>query len=182
MSLKVGDKIQIEKKKEKTILNLTFGDIMNVLKSNKVSEKDKIVWCNSALSILEEMYKENELESVEVAKTKLIPILYKLVEGSKLENMSLFFDCYKKTYCFCARKDFECFVDYMEWNMPKKVLANRREYLKPLVDALNRSAFDTKLQYIIASYPPSSAKTYLTTMYSAWAFGLSIDLILMSWY
>ena len=175
MSLKVGDKIQIEKKKEKTMLNLTFGDILNVLKSNKVSEKDKIVWCNSALSILEEMYKENELGSVEVAKTKLIPISHKLVEGSKLENMSLFFDCYKRTYCFCARRDFECFVDYMEWNMPKKVLANRREYLKPLVDALNRSAFDTKLQYIIASYPPSSAKTYLTTMYSAWAFGLSID-------
>lgn len=175
MSLKVGDKIQIEKKKEKTMLNLTFEDILNVLKSKKVSEKDKIVWCNSTLSVIEEMYKGNELDSVKVAKTKLIPILYKLVEGSKLENMSLFFDCYKKAYCFCARRDFECFVDYMEWNMPKKVLANRREYLKPLVDALNRSAFDTKLQYIIASYPPSSAKTYLTTMYSAWAFGLSID-------
>lgn len=173
MSLKVGDKIQIQK--QETTLESTFNDILSVLKSPKIKEADKLQWCNSALSILEEMYKKDELGSVKVAKHKLIPILEKLVEGSKVENMALFFDYYKKAYCFCARRDFECFVDYIEWNMTKKVLANRREYLKPLVDALNRCAFDTKLQYIIASYPPSSAKTYLTTMFSAWAFGLSID-------
>lgn len=171
--IKVGDKIQI--KKQETTLESTFTDILNVLKSSKMKEHDKLDWCNSALSILEEMYKQNELGSVKVAKTKLIPILHKLIEGSKIENMALFFDYYKRAYCFCARRDFECFVDYMEWNMPKKVLANRREYLKPLVDALNRCAFDTRLRYIVASYPPSSAKTYLTTMFSAWAFGLSID-------
>ena len=171
--IKVGDKIQI--KKQETTLESTFTDILNVLKSPKMKEHDKLDWCNSALSILEEMYKQDELGSVKVAKTKLIPILHKLIEGSKIENMALFFDYYKRAYCFCARRDFECFVDYMEWNMPKKVLANRREYLKPLVDALNRCAFDTRLRYIVASYPPSSAKTYLTTMFSAWAFGLSID-------
>ncbi len=171
--IKVGDKIQI--KKQETTLESTFTDILNVLKSSKMKEHDKLDWCNSALSILEEMYKQDELGSVKVAKTKLIPILHKLIEGSKIENMALFFDYYKRAYCFCARRDFECFVDYMEWNMPKKVLANRREYLKPLVDALNRCAFDTRLRYIVASYPPSSAKTYLTTMFSAWAFGLSID-------
>lgn len=173
MSLKIGDKIQIQK--QETTLESTFTDILSVLKSPKIKETDKLQWCNSALSILEEMYKKDELGSVKVAKNKLIPILLKLTEGSKVENMALFFDYYKRTYCFCARRDFECFVDYMEWSMPKKVLANRREYLKPLVDALNRCAFDPKLQYIIASYPPSSAKTYLTTMFSAWAFGLSID-------
>lgn len=171
--IRVGDKIQI--KKQETTLENTFTDILNVLKSSKMKEHDKLDWCNSALSILEEMYKQDELGSVKVAKTKLIPILHKLIEGSKIENMALFFDYYKRAYCFCARSDFECFVDYMEWNMPKKVLANRREYLKPLVDALNRCAFDTRLRYIVASYPPSSAKTYLTTMFSAWAFGLSID-------
>ena len=171
--IKVGDKIQI--KKQETTLESTFTDILNVLKSSKMKEHDKLDWCNSALSILEEMYKQDELGSVKVAKTKLIPILHKLIEGSEIENMALFFDYYKRAYCFCARSDFECFVDYMEWNMPKKVLANRREYLKPLVDALNRCAFDTRLRYIVASYPPSSAKTYLTTMFSAWAFGLSID-------
>lgn len=171
--IKVGDKIQI--KKQETTLESTFTDILNVLKSSKMKEHDKLDWCNSALSILEEMYKQDELGSVKVAKTKLIPILRKLIEGSNIENMALFFDYYKRAYCFCARRDFECFVDYIEWNMPKKVLANRRNVLKPYVDALNRIAFDDKLQYLVVSYPPSMGKSYLATLFTAWGYGISIN-------
>ena len=171
--IKVGDKIQI--KKQETTLESTFTDILNVLKSSKMKEHDKLDWCNSALSILEEMYKQDELGSVKVAKTKLIPILHKLIEGSKIENMALFFDYYKRTYCFCARRDFECFVDYIEWNLPRKVLANRRNVLKPYVDALNRIAFDDRLQYLVVSYPPSMGKSYLATLFTAWGYGISIN-------
>ena len=171
--IKVGDKIQI--KKQETTLESTFTDILNVLKSPKMKEHDKLDWCNSALSILEEMYKQDELGSVKVAKTKLIPILHKLIEGSKIENMALFFDYYKRAYCFCARRDFECFVDYIEWNMPRKVLANRRNVLKPYVDALNRIAFDERLQYLVVSYPPSMGKSYLATLFTAWGYGISIN-------
>ena len=171
--IKVGDKIQI--KKQETTLESTFTDILNVLKSSKMKEHDKLDWCNSALSILEEMYKQDELGSVKVAKIKLIPILHKLVEGSKVDDMALFFDYYKRAYCFCARRDFECFVDYIEWNQPKKVLANRRNVLKPYVDALNRIAFDDKLQYLVVSYPPSMGKSYLATLFTAWGYGLSIN-------
>lgn len=171
--IRVGDKIQI--KKQETTLESTFIDILNVLKSSKMKEHDKLDWCNSALSILEEMYKQNELGSVKVAKTKLIPILHKLIEGSKIENMALFFDYYKRAYCFCARRDFECFVDYIEWNMPRKVLANRRSVLKPYVDALNRIAFDERLQYLVVSYPPSMGKSYLATLFTAWGYGISIN-------
>ncbi len=173
MSYKVGDKIQI--KRQETTLEQTFNDILSVLRSPKMKETDKLTWCSSALSILEEMYKKNELGSVKVAKHKLIPILLKLVEGSQVENMASFFDFYKKTYCFCARRDFECFVDYIEWNMPKKVLSNRRNVLKPYVDALNRIAFDDKLQYLIVSYAPSMGKSYLATLFTAWGYGLSIN-------
>ena len=171
--IKVGDKIQI--KKQETTLESNFTDILNVLKSSKMKEHDKLDWCNSALSILEEMYKQDELGSVKVAKTKLIPILHKLIEGSKIENMALFFDYYKRAYCFCARRDFECFVDYIEWNMPRKVLANRRSVLKPYVDALNRIAFDDRLQYLVVSYPPSMGKSYLATLFTAWGYGISIN-------
>lgn len=171
--IKVGDKIQI--KKQETTLESTFTDILNVLKSSKMKEHDKLDWCNSALSILEEIYKQDELGSVKVAKTKLIPILHKLIEGSKIENMALFFDYYKRAYCFCARRDFECFVDYIEWNMPRKVLANRRNVLKPYVDALNRIAFDDRLQYLVVSYPPSMGKSYLATLFTAWGYGISIN-------
>ena len=173
MSYKIGDTIQI--KKQETTLEQTFNDILSVLRSPKMKEADKLTWCSSALSILEEMYKKDELGSVKVAKHKLIPILLKLVEGSRVENMAFFFDFYKKTYCFCARRDFECFVDYIEWNMPKKVLSNRRNVLKPYVDALNRIAFDDRLQYLIVSYAPSMGKSYLATLFTAWGYGLSIN-------
>ena len=173
MSYNIGDKIEI--KKEKTSLEQTFNDILLVLKAKKIKERDKISWCESALNILEEIYKENELLSVKIGKDELIPILEKLIEDSSIENMSSFFECYKRAYCFCARRDFECFVDYMEWNLPKKVLANRRAVLKPYVDALNRIAFDDKLQYLIVSYPPSMGKSYLATMFTAWGYGLSIN-------
>ena len=76
--IKVGDKIQI--KKQETTLESTFTDILSVLKSSKMREYDKLNWCNSALSTLEEMYKQDELGSVKVAKAKLIPILHKLIE------------------------------------------------------------------------------------------------------
>lgn len=171
--IRVGDKIQI--KKQETTLESTFTDILNVLKSSKMKERDKLDWCNSALSILEEMYKQDELGSVKVAKTKLIPILHKLTEGSNIENMALFFDYYKRAYCFCARRDFESFCDYIEFNQTKKVLANRRNVLKPYVDALNRIAFDDRLQYLVVSYPPSMGKSYLATLFTAWGYGISIN-------
>lgn len=175
MSYKIGDKIAIKKEEKQTTLENTFNDILSALKTKKLSQQEKLKWCGSALSILESWFKEDELKSVNVAKHKLIPILEKLIEGSNIDNMALFFDYYKKVYCFCAQRDFECFVDYIEWNQPKKVLANRREVLKPYVNALNRIAFDDDLQYIVVSYAPSMGKSYLATLFTAWGYGLSIN-------
>lgn len=174
MAYKIGQKIEIKKEeKSESTMKQTFFEIIQVLKSNKLKETDKLVWCNNLISILDNYFIENELEAVQNAKKHAIPLLHALVEKSKIENMPLFFDYYKRLYCFCAKRDFSCFLDYMEWNMPKKVYGTRREYLEPLVYALNRCAFDSKLEFIIASYAPSSAKTYLTTLWSAWSYGLS---------
>ena len=176
MSIKVGDKIEIHKKEEqKTTISQTFFDIIAVLKSNKVNENDKLQWCSSLFGILDNYFKENDLEAVKNAKKYAIPVLHTLTEKSKIEYMSDFFNYYKKAYCFCAQRDFSCFVDYMEFNQPKKVLANRRNVLKPYVDALNRIAFDDKLQYLVVSYPPSMGKSYLATLFTAWGYGLSIN-------
>ena len=172
MSYKIGQKIEI--KKSKTTLEQTFNDIVLVLKS-KLNQQEKLKWCESSLAILECWFNEEDLKCVQVAKHKLIPVLEKLIQGSNINNMALFFEYYKRVYCFCARRDFECFVDYIEWNMPKKVLANRRDVLKPYVDALNKIAFDDKLQYLIVSYPPSMGKSYLATLFTAWGYGLSIN-------
>lgn len=173
--IKIGDKIEIKVAKKVSTIEDTFYDILSALKSNKLSQTEKIKWCSTALEVLEMWFKDDDLKSVGVAKTKLIPILYHLIEKGSIENMSSFFDYYKRAYCFCARRDFECFVDYIEWNQPKKVLANRREVLAPYVNALNRIAFDDKLQFIVVSYPPSMGKSYLATLFTAFAFGLSIN-------
>lgn len=176
MSIKVGDKIEIHKKEEqKTTISQTFFDIIAVLKSNKVNENDKLQWCSSLFGILGNYFKENELESVKNVKKYAIPVLHTLVEKSNIDNMSEFFNYYKRAYCFCAQRDFSCFVDYIEWNMPRKVLANRRNVLKPYVDALNRIAFDDRLQYLVVSYPPSMGKSYLATLFTAWGYGISIN-------
>ena len=174
-NLKIGDKITIQKEKHEETLESTFNDILLALKTNKLDQSEKLKWCSTALEILELWFKEDELKSVSVAKRKLIPILEELVIKGSLEKMALFFDYYKKAYCFCARRDFECFVDYIEWNQPKKVLANRREVLKPYVEVLNRIAFDDNLQFVVVSYPPSMGKSYLATLFTAWGYGLSID-------
>ncbi|MBQ7030822.1 MAG: hypothetical protein IJN13_00425 [Bacilli bacterium] len=172
MSLKVGDKIEIKKKT--TSLEETFSEILLVLQS-KINELEKIKWCDNIFTVLENIYNTDEFKAVSIAKKNLIPILEKLIENSSIDNMSAFFDFYKKTYCFCARRDFECFVDYIEWNQPKKVLANRRKVLAPYVSALNRIAFDDELQYLVVSYSPSMGKSYLATLWTAWAYGISID-------
>ncbi len=176
-AIKIGDKIniQVQNEDQTTTFEKTFLDILLVLKSNKIKENEKIKWCSTALDVLKNWFCIEELRSVQIAKQKLIPILRNLVEKGSENNMASFFNFYKEAYCFCASRDFECFVDYMEWNQGKKILANRREYLKPLVDTLNRCAFDPKLEYVIASYAPSSAKTYLTVLFSTWAFGISLS-------
>ena len=48
------------------------------------------------------------------------------------------------------------YIDYIEMDMPiqSRVLGNRRSVLRPFVFYLNKSAFDPKLQYIEASFPP----------------------------
>ena len=74
--IKVGDKIVI-KKKERT-LDETYDGIIEVLRS-KMPEKDKLEWCDSALSVLEMMYEKDDVGTVQKAKKSLIPVLYNLV-------------------------------------------------------------------------------------------------------
>lgn len=176
MALKVGDKIQIkglpQKKEDK--VEQTFSDIIAILNS-KMAQKDKLIWCRDLFGVLENWYEEDKIKACKVAKRRLIPCLHKLVEKGSLDYMASFFEYYKQAYAFCGRRDFECFIDYMEWTQPKKVYAKRRNVLKPYVDALNEIAFNPKLQYLVVSYPPSYGKSYIATLYSAWSMGVSID-------
>jgi len=186
MPLKVGDKIKIKgpitvgsnllsKDEPENEYSKTFKDIIAILKSS-MAQNEKLKWCSVVFNVLDSWYaldSDEELNSCKSCKQKLIPSLHNLVEKAKIEYMPEFFDYYKRAYAFAARRDFECFVDYMEWNEPKKVYANRRSLLAPYVKALGELPFDKQKQYLVVSYPPSAGKSYIATLYSAWGFGLS---------
>lgn len=98
---------------------------------------------------------EIELSACKYAITTLIPIVEDRVYSSE-EFMPKYYELWQKSYAFAGRRSLEHFIDYMEMDMPvpSRVLANRRNVLRPFVFYLNKSAFDSKLQYIEASFPP----------------------------
>ncbi len=177
MSYKIGDKIELKKPKQEK--KEQYDEILRqatlILKNNKIDESEKVEVSHMLLDILENWFLEEERESCLYAKKKLIPILYELVNKSSLDYMSDFFDIYKLLYEFSARRDFECFIDCMEWDMAKKVYGKRREILASYVWALDKCAFDPKLEWIVASFPPSIGKSYILNLFTAWSYGLSIN-------
>ena len=88
--------------------------------------------------------------------TALIPLVEERIYKCDEEYMPKYYELWEKSYAFAGRRSLEHFIDYMELDMPAgaKVLANRRNVLKPFIFYLNKCAFDPKLQYIEASFPP----------------------------
>lgn len=158
-----------------------------VILRRRVDENGKLQQCENALLLLEEwfakpdekkdidVFKKNEMRAIRYAIDKVIPSMEIAIEMSSLEKMGDFYEYYKQLYAFCGRRDLECFIDYMEWNKSKKVLATRRKALQPLIFALNKLAFDPKLELVTASYPPSYGKSFCLNYYSAWRLGMNKD-------
>lgn len=96
-----------------------------------------------------------ELNACRYAIQTLIPILEDRVYQSE-EFMPKYYELWQKAYAFAGRRSLEHFIDYMEMDAPvqSRVLANRRNVLRPFIFYLNKSAFDPVLQYIEASFPP----------------------------
>ena len=179
---KVGEKINLKKEefeaKQEAKKKNEFLDFSNELVDTIKSSKDwsfKLTWCENLLSVLENWYLEHDLEACRYSKAKVLPLLEQIIEKTDVEYMPDFFELYRRLYAFTARRDFECFVEYMEWDMPKKVYVSRKNVLASYVDALNRCAFEPKLEYIVASFPPSIGKSYCLNLFTAWSYGLSIN-------
>lgn len=95
-------------------------------------------------------------EACRYAVAILIPYLEAKIYNCDEKYMPQYYEIWEKSYALAARRSLEHFIDYIEMDMPtqSKVLANRRDVLRPFIFFLNKSAFDSKLQYIEASYPP----------------------------
>lgn len=179
MGYKVGDTIQLKNVPKQISLDdkyeNTLNDIVKLLNRKDRNDSFKLEWLEQSLNILESYFNENDMNAVKICKEKFIPLAEKLIENSKVENMNSFFLFYKKMYAFAGRRDLECFIDYMEFDKPQRVLASRRSALAPLINALGRLPFDDKLRYIIASYPPAIGKSFALNYYTAWTYGLDIN-------
>lgn len=122
--------------------------------------------CNNLYSLLLQYFdspnrddknkQEIELSACKYAIQTLIPIIEDRVYSANTEYMPKYYELWQKAYAFAGRRSLEHFIDYIEMEMPtqSRVLANRRNVLRPFVFYLNKSAFDPKLQYIEASFPP----------------------------
>ena len=105
----------------------------------------------------------------------LIPYLEKRIYECEESYQHKYYELWEKSYALAGRRSLEHFIDYMEMNKSNKVLASRRPVLRPFIFYLNKIAFSDKLKYIIASYPPSTGKSFSLNYFSAWLFGLDIN-------
>ncbi len=151
--------------------------------------KDKDTWIavlKKYYLVLENMFENGEesdkQESVKIGIKKLLPLLEStMVNANKLSDDELeqVYVLYRKTQAFVSRRSLEHFIVYMESDRreDRKVYENRREILEPFCYYLNKSLFsdDEKHKYIIASYPPSFAKTFMLNYFSAFVYGVDFD-------
>lgn len=115
---------------------------------------------------------EIELNACKYAIVFLLPAIQNRIVKCNLEYQPQYYKLYEKCMAFAGRRSLEHFFDYMEFNAPKRVLAGRREILKPFLFYLNKITFSKTLRYIIASYPPSAGKSVTLTYYTAWLYGI----------
>lgn len=154
---------------------------IKILTQKKNLDEESIyTMCNDLYLLLLKYFDSKNSEEVKLSACRydiqyLIPIIEKRIKVSKEEFMAKYYSLWQQAYAFAGRRSLEHFVDYMEWDMPKKVLSSRRDVLKPLVYYLNKISFDSKLQYVVASYPPSYGKSYTLNCFTAWLYGLDIQ-------
>ena len=84
---------------------------------------------------------------------------------------------YNDTLLFDAPYDFDCYCRYIEHRRERKnqFYINRREQLKPVVDALQDLA-DDKLDLLAVSLPPGVGKTTTAIFYMTWIAGRNPEL------
>lgn len=105
----------------------------------------------------------------------LIPYCENKIQQCDEKFMPKYYDLWEKGYALAGRRSLEHFIDYIEMDRPTRVLATRRNILKPFIYYLNKIAFDENLKYIICSYYPSAGKSFSLNYFTAWLYGLDTN-------
>ena len=133
--------------------------------------------CESLLFILLDLFDSSKDENTKRVAVRydikiLIPVLEKLIYKCDVDYQHRFYDLWERAYALAGRRSLEHFIDYMEMENERKVLENRRNVLRPFIYYLTKITFDENLKYIVASYPPSTGKSFTLTFFTAWLYGV----------
>lgn len=95
---------------------------------------------------------------------------------AKEQNSMRMLELNKRALLFDAPWDFDCYLQYLEYNRPaeKRFYLPRRHVLKVLVDDLQDLA-DGKLDFLGISLPPRVGKSTLCIMFMTWIMGRNPD-------
>ena len=176
--------------KESVYMLQDYKDVLDLLiktikekKNLEIHEITEIL--NTAQSVYEAMYDTKEEEVMSYACKHclqfLLPytevLLSKKAVTSDEKSLNSIYGYYRAFFAFVARRSLEHFIIFMEWDKSsaRQVYLNRKEVLQGFVYYLNKIAFDPKLKYIIASFPPSYGKSFAVNYYTAWTYGLDMN-------
>ena len=106
-------------------------------------------------------------------KKRYIPLLNLIISIDKdINRQEKYIEYLKTAYKYSARRDFESFIIYYEWEKKEKFYNPRMEILSGFVFYLNRMVFDPEFEGIIANLPSGWGKTYLIDLANAFSFGV----------
>jgi len=164
----------------------TLAVIIDTIKTSKSMEiGDLIDLVEFMHQIYEPMYETGESEwqsfACKHALKHCLPLTKLLLTKEQVTSdddmLQKAYLLYRKTFAFVGRRSLEHFIEFMEWERTShnQIYSNRKEVLYPFVYYLNKMTFNDSGKYLIASYPPSYGKTFVTNYYSAWLYGINLN-------
>ena len=106
-------------------------------------------------------------------RKRFLPFLKLILTIDKeMSHVIKYQEIIKNAYKISARRDFECFLIYYEWEHKEKFYNPRVEILSGLVFYLNKMIFDPEFEGIIANLPSGWGKTYIVDLANAFSYGV----------
>lgn len=134
-------------------------------------QKDPL--CLEAYSDLFGLCRNIEKEDFSLAHSTNARLRSEIVKALKLrQNVSEFFELYKRSLLFDAPHFFDSYLLYLEINRKpnERFYQPRRKVLKQVVDALQELT-DDELDELFVSMPPRVGKTTILLFYVTWLIG-----------
>lgn len=161
-------------------LEKTLNTILFLLDRSISGGKAKKLTSDETISLVKDLngifvtYNEINLEkSVKLIKKKYIPMLNFFLKTEKNpEYLVEYLDILENAYLLGARRDFECFLVYYEWESNDKLYEPRVPILKSYAYYLNEMTFNPKFELVIANLPSGYGKTRIAKLYEAFRFGI----------